>query len=446
MTTPLELEETLTAQPDSADSGRRPPWLLRHRWGDAAERAGLRWAALAWVVVLAVLLVQDPGRMTFDTKLGVNIDPVGFYARLWHLWNPLEYLGSLQDQYIGYAFPMGAFYLSAHLLHMPMWIAERLWMSLLVAVGFLGLVRLAEAVGIGTRSTRLVAGAAFTLWPTFTILAGSSSGGVLPGMLAPWAVLPLVRTGPARVAAARSGLAVACMGGINAVSTLAALVLPGMYILTRPRRRRRALAGWWVAAVLLATAWWAGPLLYQGRYGFNFLPYVEQATTTTQTMSAAAVLRGSGNWVAYLNLGQPWLTAGSVLTGTGWAIAAATAAAAAGLAGLARRDLPEALWLRCAAGVAALCALAGYGGPLGGPLHQPVQALLDGALSALRNVYKIEPVLAAVLALGIAHVLARAVWPRPAGRLAGGVAAAAILAGLGLPYLNGQALQPGSFA
>ena len=57
MTIPLELEETHAGQPDSADGGRWPPWLPRHRWGDAAERAGLRWAALAWVVVLAVLLV-----------------------------------------------------------------------------------------------------------------------------------------------------------------------------------------------------------------------------------------------------------------------------------------------------------------------------------------------------------------------------------------------------
>ncbi len=286
---PIELDEVLTGEPGPDDGGRRPSWLPRRRRGDAAERTGLRWAALTWVVVLAVLLVQDPGRMTFDTKLGVNIDPVSFYERLWHLWNPLEYLGSLQDQYIGYAFPMGAFYLIAHLLHIPVWVAERLWMSLLAAVGFLGLVRLAEAVGIGTRPTRLAAGAAFALWPTFTILIGSSSGGVLPGLLAPWAVLPLVRTGPARMAAARSGLVVACMGGINAVSTLAALVLPGMYILTRPGRRRRALAGWWVPAILLATAWWAGPLLYQGRYGFNFLPYVEQATCPRRRFCAAAV-------------------------------------------------------------------------------------------------------------------------------------------------------------
>ena len=40
--------------------------------------------------------------------------------------------------------------------------------------------------------------------------------------------------------------------------------------------------------MLLATSWWLVPLLYQGRYGFNFLPYIEQAANTTQTMSAAA--------------------------------------------------------------------------------------------------------------------------------------------------------------
>ncbi|MGD0699577.1 MAG: alpha-(1-_3)-arabinofuranosyltransferase family protein [Trebonia sp.] len=441
----VSLQELFAVGAAPSDGGRRPPWRPRSRWGDAAERAGLRWAVLAWVIVFVLLLVQDPGRMTFDTKLGVDIDPVGFYERLWHLWNPLEYLGSLQDQYIGYAFPMGAFYLVAHLLQVPVWVAERVWMSLLIAAAFLGLVRLAEAVGIGSRATRLLAGAAFALWPTFTILIGSSSGGLLPGLLVPWAVLPLIGGGSPRAAAARSGLVVVCMGGINAVSTLAVLVLPAMYLLTRRGRRRWALGGWWVLAVLLATAWWAVPLLYQGRYGFNFLPYIEQAATTTQTMSAAAVLRGSGNWVAYLNFGQPWLTAGSVLTESVWAVAAGAVAAAAGLAGLARRDLPEALWLRATVGVAALYALAGYGGPLGGPLSAQVQTLLNGTLAALRNVFKIEPVLAVVLALGIAHVLARAGWRRPAARAVSAVAAMAVLAGLGLPYLNGQALQPGSF-
>ena len=445
----LPADEITRPAPGPAGGGRRPPPLLppwlRNGWADTTQRAGRQWAALVWGLTLAAVGVQDPGQMTFDTKLGVNIDPVGFYERLWHLWNPLEWLGSLQDQYIGYAFPMGLFYLTAHALHVPVWVAERLWMSLLVTVAFLGLVRLAEALGIGSRATRLLAGAAFALWPTFTILVGSTSAAVLPGVLAPWAVLPLIRGRSARRAAAGSALIVVCMGGVNATSTLAALVLPGMYILTRPGRRGWRLAAWWAPAVLLATSWWLVPLLYQGRYGFNFLPYIEQSVNTTQTMSAFAALRGSGNWVAYLNFGLPWLDAGSVIVSSAWAVTAAAIAAAAGLAGLARRDLPEALWLRGTAAVAALWALTGYSGPLGGPLHQEVQDLLNGTLSALRNVFKIEPVLAVVLALGIAHVLARAVWRWRVIRVAGAVAALAGLAGLALPYLNGQALQPGSF-
>lgn len=442
----ITLEEIFSDQPGSSDGGSRPPRRWRRGWSEAAERAGLHWTVLLWALVLAALILQDPGRMTFDTKLGVDIDPVGFYRQLWHLWDPLEWFGGVQDQYIGYAFPMGAFYLIMHLLQMPVWLAERVWMSLLIVVAFWGPVKLAEALGIGSRPTRLLAGAAFALWPTFTILVGSSSAGVLPGMLAPWAVLPLARCGSARRAAASSGLVVACMGGVNAVCTLAAIVPAGMYILTRRGRRRWVLAAWWTAAVLLATSWWLVPLLYQGRYGFNFLPYIEQAANTTQTMSAAAALRGSGNWVAYLNFGQPWLTAGSVMVGSAWAVAGGTVAAAAGLAGLARRDLPEAGWLRGTAAVAALWALTGYGGPLGGPLHQQVQTLLNGPLSALRNVFKIEPALAVVLALGIAHVLYRGVWPRAAARRTACAAAVLVLVGMGLPYLSGKVLQPGSFS
>ncbi|HEY2521090.1 MAG TPA: alpha-(1-_3)-arabinofuranosyltransferase family protein [Streptosporangiaceae bacterium] len=472
----LRDEQRGTHEPDyDSGGGRRPRWLWGG-WGDAAERAGRRWLLLVWGLALIALLLTHPGRMTFDTKLGVDIDPVGFYQRLWHLWNPLEWQGSLQDQYIGYAFPMGLYYLAAHVIHLPVWVAERLWMSILIAVGFWGLVRLAEALGIGSRPTRLLAGAAFAVWPTYTILAGSTSAALLPGVFATWATLPLVRYWSATVplsssfsskaawrepsagptafgACARSGFFVACMGGVNAASTLAALVLPGLYILTRTGRKRWILLGGEIVAVLLATAWWLVPLLYQGKYGFNFLPYIEQAANTTQTTSADALLRGTGNWVAYLNFGVPWLTAGSVMVAYVWPVAAASVAAGAGLAGLARRDLPEAIWLRWTVLVAALWGLTGYAGPLGAPLHRQVQSLLNGSLSALRNVYKIEPVLAAVLALGIAHVLARGVWRRPAhgelrGRAARGLAAViavAALLGLCLPFLNGQILQPGSF-
>jgi arabinofuranan 3-O-arabinosyltransferase len=420
--------------------------------------AGCRWFLLAWLVALIVLAANHPGRMVFDTKLGVDINPAGFYAQLWQLWNPREWLGTLQDQYIGYAVPMAPFYLAGHLLHLPVWITERLWMSLLVAAGFWGLVRLATALGIGSDGSRLLAGAVFALWPTFTIVIGSTSAAVLPGLLAPWAVLPLVaaaRGQPVISAAARSGAAVLCMGGVNAVSTIDVLILPALFILTHTAGRRRiCVTLWWGAAVALATSWWAIPLLLQGRYSFNFLRYIEQAATTTRTASATAVLRGSGNWTAYFNLGQPWLSAGWQLVTTPAVILASSAAAAVGLYGLARRDMPSARWLRLSLGVAALGALAGYWGPLSGPFHAPVDNLLNGPLAPFRNVYKLEPVLAAGLALGLAHAMQ--LWwqqtiavPDQPRRLFAGVTTipfvAVVLGCLALPYLSGQILQPGSF-
>ncbi len=450
---------------------------IRNALGGYPVTSG-RWFLLIWLLALAVLVANDPGRIFYDTKLGVDLNAGEFYARLWPLWNPLEWFGTLQDQYIGYAFPMAFFYLVTQALHVPVWIAERLWLSLLIAVGFAGLTRLAAALKIGSERSRLLGGLVFALWPTFTIIIGSTSAAALPGLMAPWAVLPLVswsRRGSAAgasatgssapgnpaangsvvAAAARSGAAVLCMGGVNAVITLDALILPALFILTHTRGRRRVtLACCWALAVALATSWWTVPLLLQARYSFNFLPYVEQAATTTRTVSAAAFLRGASNWTAYFNLGTPWLAAGWAMIATPLPILASAVAAATGLAGVARRDMPEARWLRLSVAVAALGALAGYGGPLGGPLHSQVDQLLNGALAPFRNVYKLEPVIAVVLVLGLAHALPRfqekvAARPGRSSRLSSGPGMAAVaalaLAGLAWPYLSGQILDAGSF-
>ncbi len=363
------------------------------------------------LVALTIFCGTDPGRIIFDTKLGVDINAGEFLQRLWSLWNPHEWFGSLQDQYIGYAIPMAPFFLAGQLLHVPIWLIERLWLALLVTVGFTGLVRLARALDIGSDSSRLLAGAVFALWPTFTILIGSTSAAALPGLIVPWAVLPLVsavrgRCSPGR-AAARSGVAIAAMAGVNAVSTLAVLLLPALYIVFHTNGRQRVgLSLRWSAAVVAATAWWLIPLLLQGRYSFDFLPYIEQSATTTSTMSAAAVLRGTGTWTAYFNLGgTPWLAAGWAMVSSPPAILASAAASAVGLAGLARRDMPERRWLCVCVGLVAMLALAGYYGPLGGPWHAAIDALLDGPLAPFRSMYKLEPVIAVALALGCAHAI-----------------------------------------
>jgi arabinofuranan 3-O-arabinosyltransferase len=438
---PLRIE--WPGQPDRPDE----PVRLRDRWCFPA----------VFLISLLVFVSTDTGRMIFDTKLGVDIDAAGFLARLWQLWNPLEWFGTLQNQYIGYAIPMAPFYLLGQLAHVPVWLIERLWLAVLVTVGFAGLVKLARALDVGTDGTRLLAGAVFVLWPTFTIVIGSTSAGALPGLMAPWATLPLVGAvagRPAGRAVALSGLAATAMGGVNAASTGYVLVLPAMFILVMARGRLRlSLLAKWAAAVLAGTSWWLIPLLLQGRYSFNFLPYIEQSGTTFLTMSAAAFLRGAGTWTAYVNFGTPWLSAGWSEVTSPAAIMASAAAAGAGLYGLARRDMPARRWLAGCVGLAAALALAGYPGPLGGPLSGPADTLFNGVLAPLRSLYKIEPVVAVALALGCAHAMSRWVrgeLPLRSGRVPRGAAiaplAALVLVGLAVPQLSGQVLQPGSFS
>ncbi|WP_405634226.1 alpha-(1-_3)-arabinofuranosyltransferase [Streptomyces sp. NBC_01178] len=415
-----------------------------------------RWLLGFWAAVLAAFLAVSPGRMTFDTKLGVVVDPWRFLSDLGELWHSRAGFGGIADQYVGYAVPMLPYYGAADLLHVPVWLAERLWLSLIVATAFWGALRLAERLTVGSAATRLLGAVVYALWPTYTIVVGSTSAAALPGALLPWVLLPLTdpRWAP-RVAAARSALLVPLMGGVNAASTLASLLPVGLYLLSRPGGpRKRALLAWWIPGVVLATAWWIVPLLLLGTFGENFMPYVESSYTTTATMSATEMLRGGGNWVGYLNFGEAWLPAGWTVATAAVTVLGSALAAALGLAGLARRDLPERRWLVLTVLSVALITLAGYGGALGGPFHGTVQEWLDGPLAPFRNIYKFQTGAALALALGLAHLTAVASLAAAARggrnaarfrRLAPVAAAVTVLPGLAWPYVNGSILQPGSF-
>ncbi|NGO13881.1 DUF3367 domain-containing protein [Streptomyces sp. HC44] len=411
-----------------------------------------RWLLGFWAVVFVLFLAVEPGRQTFETKLGVAVDPWQFMSDLGQLWHDRGGFGGIADQYIGYAFPMLPYYALCELLNIPVWLAERLWLSLVVSVAFWGALRLAERLGIGSNASRLLGAMVYALWPVFTIVVGSTSAAALPGAFLPWVLLPLTNERySARVAALRSALIIPFMGGVNAAATLASLLPVGLYLLSRTRGpRQRKLIAWWVPGVILATAWWVIPLLLLGIYGENFLPYVESSQTTTATMSATESLRGAGNWVAYLNFGEAWLPAGWTVASSVIVIVCSALAAALGLAGLARRDLPERRWLVLTVLVAALITLAGYGGSFGAPFHETVQGWLDGGLAPFRNIYKFQTGLALAFAFGLMHLVGvasqtRGARPVRGRRLAPLIAAILVLPGLAWPYLNGSILSPGSF-
>lgn len=411
-----------------------------------------RWLLGFWAVVFVLFLAVRPGRQTFDTKLGVTVDPGQFLADLGQLWHDRAGFGGIQDQYVGYLWPMLPFYWLCDLVRLPVWLAERLWLSLIVSVAFWGALRLAERLRVGSGASRLLGALAYALWPVFTTVIGSTSAAALPGAFLPWVLLPLTNERyAARVAALRSALLVPFMGGVNASATLASLLPVGLYLLSRPPGpRQRKLIAWWAPAVIVVTAWWWVPLLLLGVYGENFLPYIETARTTTDTMSATEALRGAGNWVAYLHLGEAWLPAGWAVASSVVVILCSALAAGLGLAGLARRDMPERRWLVLTVLVAALVLLAGYGGAFGAPFHGVVQGWLDGWLSPFRNIYKFQTGVALALVLGLAHLVGVAAEPRGARQVRGRrfaplIAAVLILPGLLWPYLNGSILNPGSF-
>jgi arabinofuranan 3-O-arabinosyltransferase len=390
---------------------------LRHSTGAARWTVDKPLGRVGFLVAtagaLVVAFIQAPGNIIDDTKLSLDVSPVSYMASSLHLWNPSLSGGTLGAADFGYLFPMGPFFAAGEGLHVPVWITERLWLALLLITAFWGVVRLAEALGIGNRPGRLAGAMAYTIAP-LVITWATSTAALLSIALLPWVVVPLVRGaagGPPRRAAAASGVAIALMGGVNATVVLAVLPVPLIWLLTRaPGPRRRALLGWWILAGFLACFWWVAGLFVQSRYGYNYLPYTETSTVTTATSSLFEAVRGASFWTGYLTLGGPlfpgtWQLISSVVPLLGTVLVAAL-----GLVGLARRGIPERLFLVASLLCGVLVIAIGYGGALNGPAAHGAQTVLQGPLALLRNIGKFSPDVALPLALGLAWFISSLRW------------------------------------
>ena len=363
---------------------------------------GRSWLAGAAVVSLVLSFSQSWGLIEEDTKLGVVLAPLQYIAGSLHIWNQQVFGGTAQQT--GLAFPMGLFFSVTHTLHIPTWCAERVWLALLLTVGFWGVVRVAEALGIGTRSGRVLGGAAYCVAPIVVTWA-QTTGDLLSVVLLPWMLLPLItgsREGSPRRAAARSGVALALMGGGNASVIFATLPVGLIWLATRtagPRRRQLSL--WWIVAIALAVFWWLVPVWLDGKYGFNYLPFTETSVATTRTASAFEALRGASYWLDYYTLKTPLLPGGWTLVSAPAAIVGTAVVVALGIAGLCRR-IPERLFLICCLTFGVVVISAGYAGTMGGPFSHSVQHLLQTSLAPLRNISKFSAVVALPVALGLA--------------------------------------------
>lgn len=365
-----------------------------------------RIVASAFLVALA--FVQRPGWTAADTKLDLVVDPGGFLSRALNLWDPLAAGGQLQNQAYGYLFPMGPFFWVGHLLHVPGWVVQRLWWALILLVAFHGVLRVLQRLGIGTRWSRIIGAATYALAPRMLIGLGAISSEIWPMAVAPWILLPLLAVPPGgeRAAALRSGAAILLLGAVNAVASLAVLVLPLWWVLSRTAPARWKLLGWWSGAVLLATAWWIGPLVILGRYSPPFLDWIEDARVTTAVASPTEALRGTTQWIATIGGSENavW-PAGWVVLSSRNVILFGLTIVVAGMVGLALARGPWTAFARGGLLIGLVLVTFGHVGGVAPPWAGQEADLLDGLLAPFRNTHKFEPVVRLPLALGVAYGL-----------------------------------------
>lgn len=326
---------------------------------------------LGWVLLTLLCFVQSPGLTAADTKHDLVANPAGFLGGALSAWSDTFPLGQVQNQAYGYLFPQGFFFLVTEPL--PDWIAQRLWWSLALCIGWSGFLRLCETLDQGNRLSRFLGAAALVLSPHTLTTLGAISSESWPTMLAPWVVVGVLGRNP-WVAT----LAVACMGAVNATATLAACIPAGIIALWQ--RRFFAWVPW-----CLVSLWWIIPLLVLGKYAPPFTDYIENAAVTTRWLNLTEVLRGTTSWTPFVSTER---IAGHQLVVSAEFILLTCAVAGLGMFGL-RRLHP--VWrVMFLFGVLVLA----------GSFH--AAALLDGPLVALRNVHKFDLLVRLPLCLGLA--------------------------------------------
>ena len=370
--------------------------------------------AAGCALLIGLAFVQDPGLLVPDTKFDLVAAPGDFLARALHLWDGEGAFGQLQNQAYGYLWPMGPFFFLGDLLDVPDWAVQRAWQALVLCVAFVGVARLARALGVRSDAACLIAAAAYALSPRMLTTLGPISIEAWPSALAPWVLLPLVlgaTRGSPRRAAALSAVAVAMVGGVNAAATFAVIPLGALWVLTRARGpRRRTMLVWWPALTALGTLWWLVPLMLLGAYSPPFLDYIETAAVTTFPTTLVDSLRGTSNWVPYVDSTS---RAGNDLVATGYLAINSGVVLLVGFIGLLDRTNPHRRFLGLGVAAGVVMVTAGHLGAVQGWFAGDLHTLLDGVLSPLRNVHKFDPIIRLPLVLGLAWALGRVLRPEP---------------------------------
>ena len=269
-------------------------------------RSALDYAGLA-VVAFVPMLWSRPGVVTDDTKTYLYLDPGRYVREAVSLWTPSVGMGTVTHENIGYLLPMGPFYWVLAELHVPLWVAQRLWMGCLLFAAGAGALYLCRVIGLRGPG-RYVTALAFMYTPYVLQYAGRISVILMPWAGLPWMVAFVILATPTGWLALSGPLRPGRRPGERHQRQLHHLRRH------RPRpvaalRRDRGPGGHlapgvgvaWRTGLLcaLVSLWWAVGLQIEAAYGVNVLKVTETVPATSSASLASEVLRGLGYWYFY---------------------------------------------------------------------------------------------------------------------------------------------------
>jgi len=292
------------------------------------------------LVAFIPMLASQPGTVTDDTKTYLYLDPGRYVRQAVSLWDPHVGLGTVTHENIGYLLPMGPFYWVMAELHVPLWVAQRLWMGCLLYGAGAGALYLCRTIGLWGPG-RYVAAVGFMYTPYVLQYAGRISVILMPWAGLPWMIALVIlalRKGGWRYPALFA-LVVALVSGINASSIIYVGVAPVLWLVYAVVVSKEATwsRAWRVALKVgllsgLVSLWWAVGLQVEAAYGVNVLKYTETVPSTSAASLASEIIRGLGYWYFYgTDRDGPWTQSAVVYTQNLWLIGASFAVPALSL-------------------------------------------------------------------------------------------------------------------
>ena len=314
--------------PAPKQTGRSMTWpvlsLIR-------RRLGRHWAyAVVAIVSYVPMLLTKPGVVSDDTKTYLYLDAGKWIRTSASVWDPSVALGSVTHETIGYLFPMGPYYWAMSFAHVPIWVAQRLWLGSIVFAAGAGVLYLADSLNL-KGAGRFTAALAYAFTPYVMQYSGRISVILLPYSALPWLLAFVIKSlrNPGWRYPALFAITVALVSGVNASSIIYVGIAPVLWLpfdvfIIREAAGHQA---WGTflrvgALSLLASLWWIVGLGVEGAFGINVLRYTESVQATSSTSNASEVLRGLGYWYFYGGdrIGL-WTKAASEVTQKLWLIA-----------------------------------------------------------------------------------------------------------------------------